>query len=605
MVDVIQLLPDAVANQIAAGEVIQRPASIVKELIENALDAGATDIKLIIKDAGKTLVQVIDNGSGMSETDARMAFERHATSKISQAADLFALRTMGFRGEALASIAAIAELELKTRRNNDDLGTFLHISASEVLNQTPVNCPVGSNFAVKNLFFNIPARRKFLKTNSTELKHIYSEFHRTALANPEIAFSLKQNDSLVYNLKSGNYKQRILSLFGKNTSQNLVKLKTETSLVNMYGYIGKPEFARKTGGEQFFFVNKRYMRHSYFHKAILMAYEKLLPPDTVPAYFIYFEIDPQEIDVNIHPTKTEIKFSDAVSVFRILRVAIKEALGKFNIIPSIDFGEQSDILIPSMPQDEQVEPPSIEINTSYNPFQTGGSPPEKQSVENWESLYEQENYSFENRQESLPSDFNSKSQNAVNQVDSIKHFQLKRKYILTQVKSGLMLVNQKRAHERILFEQFSQILRSNTAAVAQQNLFPSQLPLNEIDYLIFQEISAEIQSLGFDVSDLGGHTIAINALPAYIEQEPVSFFESLIESYRNQQQALDIQQDVKSTLALSMAKAAAINYGQALNMQEMEELIASLFSCENHNYSPSGKKIIHIVTISEMDKFFA
>ncbi len=398
MSDIINLLPDSVANQIAAGEVIQRPASVVKELVENSVDAGSTSIIVNIREAGKNLIQISDNGSGMSETDARMAFERHATSKIKNANDLFAIRTMGFRGEALASIAAIANVELKTKKKDNDLGVAINISGSEVISQEPVSCSDGSNFLIKNLFFNVPARRKFLKKNSTELKHIITEFQRIALVHPEIAMTLQHNDAEIYNLPISNHHERIVNIFGKGIKQNLISIETETTVISIKGFIGKPEFARKTSGEQYFFINDRYMKHPYFYKAVLLAYENILPPDTVPSFFLYFDADPSTIDINIHPTKTEIKFEDERAIWQIVQASVKQSLGKFNIVPSIDFDQESILDIDYSTKNKEIRQPSIEINHSYNPFEEEQKPrpnsssgysrkEEKSKSMNWESLY--------------------------------------------------------------------------------------------------------------------------------------------------------------------------------------------------------------------------
>jgi DNA mismatch repair protein MutL len=498
--DIIQLLPDSVANQIAAGEVIQRPASVVKELVENAIDAEAKNIKINIKDAGRTLIQIIDNGKGMSGTDARMAFERHATSKIREANDLFAIKTMGFRGEALASIAAVADVELRTKSDGNELGTFIHIAASEIKTQEVESCAVGSNFSVKNLFFNVPARRKFLKSKSTEFKHIINEVQRIALANPEIAFSLYHNNSPIYELQSENIRKRIVNIFGKNTNQSLVPIKTDTSIINITGYIGQPQFARKTYGEQFFFVNGRYMKHPYFHKAILQAYDKILPPNSLPSYFLYFEIDSSTIDINIHPTKTEIKFEDERSTWRIINACIRESLGKFNIVPSIEFDQAGSIDIPLGPSAEaRVTKPDLEIDQSYNPFnpekkapvQYSSSPNAKHeddNLKNWDKLYE--GFEKENSRESdftISEEFNEntptqqtfgKQEESV--ADSRNFLQVKNKYILTPVKSGLMVIDQRRAHERVLYESFMKII-DNNLGISQRQLFPAKMELSAED----------------------------------------------------------------------------------------------------------------------------
>src|SRR5512133_659659 len=470
MPDVIKLLPDSVANQIAAGEVIQRPASVVKELVENSVDAGGKNIRVIIKDSGKTLIQVIDNGSGMTETDARLAFERHATSKITSAQDLFAIKTKGFRGEALASIAAVAMVELKTRMENNETGILVVISGSKVEKQEPCSCTPGSSFSVKNLFFNIPARRKFLKSDNTEIRHIINEFQKIVLAHPDIRFSLHHNDAEIYNLTGTNLRQRIIGVFGKQINQDLITLETETSLINIKGFIGKPENARRTYGEQFFFVNNRFMKHPYFHKAVVEAYQNILPVEAIPSYFIFMEADPASIDINIHPTKTEIKFEDERSIWQILMASVREALGRFNIVPSLDFENEALIDIPVMRSSDLIpEQPKIQINTQFNPFDKEDRDQdrsgyierfEKENTANWEKLYktlEKENENpekFEKIRESQR-----------------KFFQVKNKYIVCPVKSGLMMIDQKRAHERVLYERFLDTLR-NKQAVSQAEMFP-------------------------------------------------------------------------------------------------------------------------------------
>lgn len=600
MADIIKLLPDSVANQIAAGEVIQRPASVVKELIENSVDAGGKHIKVIIKDSGKTLIQVTDDGTGMSETDARLSFERHATSKITEAADLFSISTKGFRGEALASIAGVAVVELKTRRKEDDAGTLIKISGSKVETQEPCSCPVGSSFSVKSLFFNIPARRKFLKSDNTEFRHIIGEFQKVALAHPEIRFSLFHNDSEIYNLVVGNHMQRIIGLFGKNLNQELVSLDTETTVITIKGFIGKPENARRTYGEQFFFVNNRFMRHAYFNKAVIEAYHNILPPDAIPSYYIYMEADPATIDVNIHPTKTEIKFEDERAIWQILMASVREALGRFNIVPSINFDDGAIIDIPVKSSSTVISgDPRIDINTSYNPFSeednirnTGHTfidKFEKENLSNWESLY-----SGIDRTDIKPNDSNAET------VNHRKLFQIKNKYIVCSVKSGLMVVDQKRAHERVLFERYMDSL-SNNRAVSQINMFPVSIRLNPSDILILQEIEENIRLLGFDIRNLGDNLISVNGQPEnFSDSNPIEVIEILIEEYKSTQ--TDPSTGAKEKMAICMARAAAIPYGKSLSQNEMEDLFDSLFACSAHNYTPTGKTIINIITLDELDK---
>lgn len=602
MPDVIKLLPDSVANQIAAGEVIQRPASVVKELVENSVDAGGKNIRVIIRDSGKTLIQIIDDGSGMSETDARLSFERHATSKIREASDLFAIRTKGFRGEALASIAAVAMVELKTRRENDDTGIFIKISASKVESHEPCSCPTGSNFSVKSLFFNIPARRKFLKSENTEFRHIIGEFQKIALAHPDIKFSLYHNDTEIYNLNTGSYRQRIVGLFGKSVNQDLVTLDTETSLVNIKGFIGKPENARRTYGEQFFFVNNRFMKHAYFNKAVIEAYRNILPNEAIPSYFIFMEADPATIDVNIHPTKTEIKFEDERSIWQILMASVREALGRFNIVPSLNFDNEVVIDIPvRKPTGVFPDDPRIEINTNYNPFSDEDNfrnsrtsyieKFEKENISNWENLY-----SGLNGVEKRPIENNSESPN------SRKLFQIKNKYIVCPVKSGLMVIDQKRAHERVLFEKYLESLKNNKA-VTQVNMFPVSLEVSPADLTVLQEIEENIRLLGFDIRHLGGNMISVNGQPEGCDDSnPGEIIEILIEEYKSA--ASDPTKGAKEKIASSMARAAAIAYGKSLTRDEMEDLFDNLFACTAHNYSPTGKPIINIITLDELDKRF-
>ncbi len=613
MADIIQLLPDSVANQIAAGEVIQRPASVVKELVENAIDAGATQIKVNIKDAGRTLIQIIDNGCGMSDTDARMAFERHATSKIKTANDIFAIRTMGFRGEALASIAAIAEVELRTKEHDHDLGTFIHISGSNIITQEPVRCDNGTNFQIKNLFFNVPARRKFLKSNPAELKHIINEIQRIALANPDISISLHHNGSAIYELSSTNKRVRIVSMFGKNINQSLIPLDTETSVVKISGFIGQPKHAKKMFGEQFFFVNKRYMKHPFFHKAIMQCYEKILPPGTFPSYFIYFEINPAEIDVNIHPTKTEIKFENESMIWQILQASVREALGKFNIVPSIDFDQAGSLDIPMPLRDfGDVSMPEIKVNPSYNPFDaptpsinysgSGSSfsskPIDRPSTANWQSLYKGLEPNFDTKpepQEEEPVQFRIEEQQTVK-----SSIQFKNKYILTPVKSGLMVIDQKRAHERILYERLMHVLENHEVA-SQQQLFPETFELNASDASLLSSILPDLKALGFDIRDFGKNSFIINGTPGVLNtSSPIEIIESLLEEYKNS--AGNLQEKARETVAISLAQASAIPYGHSLKPGEINELIDNLFACQTPNFSPKGKKILSIMPLDDFEK---
>ena len=597
MPDVIKLLPDSVANQIAAGEVIQRPSSVVKELMENSVDAGAVNIRVIIKDAGKTLIQVTDDGSGMSETDARLSFERHSTSKITTASDLFAINTKGFRGEALASIAAVSMTELKTRKKDDDTGTIIVINGSKVEIQEPCSCPEGSIFSVKNLFYNIPARRKFLKSDNTEIRHIITEFQKVAIAHPDIRFSLHNNNGEIYNLAAGSLRQRIIGIFGKQITNDLLTLETNTSLIRIKGFAGKPENARRTYGEQFFFVNNRFMKHPYFHKAVIEAYQNILPPDTVPSYFIFMETDPASIDINIHPTKTEIKFEDERAIWQILMASVREALGRFNIMPSLDFKNEGVIEIPVEPPAKVIiNPPFVRVNTQYNPFAGEERSDDKSdfterfergNTENWELLY---------------SSLKKEEHTAHKSEADRKFFQIKNKYIACTVKSGLMLIDQKRAHERVLYEGFLDCL-SNNRSVSQIDMFPVNIELNPADYYVLKEIEKEIKLLGFKISYSGGNMISITGLPAGSDiTSPAEMLEILLEEYKNTQS--DPSTGAIEKVACAMAGASSIPYGKILSKSEMEDLFDNLFACSGPNYSPKGKPVITILTLDEIDKKF-
>lgn len=602
MPDIIKLLPDSVANQIAAGEVIQRPASLIKELTENSVDAGATNVKVIIKDAGRTLVQVIDDGSGMSETDARLCFERHATSKIVTAEDLFAIYTKGFRGEALASIAAVAMVELKTRRTEDEVGTFISISGSVVDTQEPSSCPAGTNIAVKNLFFNIPARRKFLKSENTELRHIINEFERVAIAHPATRFLLIHNDKEIFNLPASNNRQRIIALFGKNINQALVNIDTETSVIKLNGFIGKPEFARKTFGEQYFFINNRYMKHPYFHKAVMEAYENILPSDSIPSYFIFLSADAATIDVNIHPTKTEIKFENERVIWQIIHASVREAIGKFNISPSIDFDTEGVIDIPIAGRDFPGMP-EIEINHGYNPFSNEDKyqrpnlsfdHPGNSQVKGWESLFS----GLSNTPGTA--DSLNMSHEGNDSDSSVRLMQIKQKYILCPVKSGLMLIDQKRAHERILFEKFLAALENNTT-IAQKTLFPKSVELAQADIAILSDIEEDIRNIGFEISYLGNNSVSIVGYPGDSKNDdPAQILELLLEEFKST--GHDPAIGPKEKLARSMARAAAIPYGRHLADEEMRELFDTLFACSTPNWSPTGKPTVNIITLDELDK---
>lgn len=612
MSDIIHLLPDSVANQIAAGEVIQRPASVLKELVENAIDAGATRIQIVIKDAGRTLIQVIDNGKGMSETDARMAFERHATSKITSADDLFSIRTMGFRGEALASIAAVAQVELRSRREDDELGVTIEIAGTRVFKQEMVQCDLGTSFQVKNLFFNVPARRRFLKSDNVEKGHLLTEFYRIVLVSPQVSFSFFDGDEEIFQLPLSNTKVRIESIFGKNSKkrwqQQLLNIETSTNLVNIHGYVGKPEFAQKSA-VQYFFVNGRYMRHPYFHRAVLLAYNQMIQATESPNYFIYFEVDPQTIDINIHPTKTEIKFENEQAIWSILSAAIKESLGKFNIVPSIDFDQEGALEIPSNVQLENVRPPQTNFNPNYNPF----SPSYKRPSLDWEQLYG----GFEKKQDAevtpspnfdIPSamttdNFEQQQQQNFQNIEArAENYQFKNRYILTGIKSGLLMIDQHRAHVRVLFDLFLSQME-NRQAVSQQVLFPETLELTADNALIFELMIPDLNRLGFDFELLENHSYSVKGVSAHVGTGSVmDLLLGMLDKAKTTAEV--ISANLHETIALSLAEASSLKTGQRLTNEEMSDLIDRLFACGNHNFTPDGKKIMTIFTGEELEKRF-
>lgn len=618
MSDIIKLLPDAVANQIAAGEVVQRPASAVKELLENAIDAGADKIRLIIKDAGKALIQVIDNGCGMSATDARMCFERHATSKINKAEDLFAIRTMGFRGEAMASIAAIAQVELKTKKQEDELGTCLNIEASEVINQEVCQAPNGSSISVKNLFYNIPARRNFLKSNPVETRHIIDEFQRVALAHPNIFFTLHHDEQEVYHLPVAPLKQRIIHLLGNNYNERLVPVDEDTSIIQVKGFIGKPAFAKKTRGDQFFFVNNRFIKDGYLNHAVMIAYEQLLPDDCFPLYVLFIEIDPAKIDINVHPTKTEIKYQDEKAIYAIIRSAVKRSLGKYNITPSLDFNQETafDGLISSVPL-EDLKAPSVNFNPNFNPFseekKSDREIPYLRNIndtrqgipKNWETLYE-----INQQPTVIQSSFEIETEKSLQINDtevatlaSRMVFQLHQKYIITQIKNGLILVDQQAAHERILYERFLKQLDQNKGA-SQQSLFPQTVTLNTTDFALANELLPYLHALGFQIRDFGKNTLVVEGVPADLPEnnDLATMLEELIEGFKNNHTVLKL--DKRDNLARTLAKNAAIKAGTKLELAEMNDLVDQLFACEMPNAAINGKQIIVKITLDELAERF-
>lgn len=607
MSDIIQLLPDTVANQIAAGEVIQRPASIIKELVENSVDAGATMITIAVVDAGRTSIQVIDNGKGMSETDARLSFERHATSKIRTADDLFALNTMGFRGEALASIAAVAQVELKTRREEDEMGTHISMAGSKVISQEVCACPVGANFLVENLFYNLPARRKFLKSNSTELNHIVTSFERIALVYPHIGFKVYSNGTEIFNLPAVGQKQRIIDIFGKRIGQELLSLDVDTTLCKVTGFVGKPESAKKKGAHQYFFVNGRYMKHPYFHKAIQTAFDRLIPQSEQIPYFIYFTVNPEDIDVNIHPTKTEIKFENEQAIWQILLATVKESVGMFSDVPSFDFDVEGKPDIPVYDPTGNFHAPKVEYNSNYNPFEnTSDHYRATSNANNWEKIYdglksedEEEQLLFRSTEQE---NFQSHSI-SIDDERSPMHYQYKGKYLLTSVKSGLMLLDQHRAHIRVLYEKYiKQIADKN--GTSQRVLFPEVIQVSASDDLILGEIADDVTSLGFELTHLGGNNYAIHSIPAdCVGVNPIEMLQDIISSARDHSK--NFKEEMNHSIALSLARSAAIPYGQILSNEEMEHLINSLFSCSNVNYTPDGNKIITILKQTDIDALFS
>ena len=656
MNDIIQLLPDSVANQIAAGEVIQRPASVIKELVENSIDAGATLINVVCVDSGRTSIQVTDNGKGMSETDARLSFERHATSKIRQADDLFNLHTMGFRGEALASIAAVAQVELRTRRPNDDLGTALTIAGSRFVSQEPVQCPVGCNFTISNLFYNVPVRRKFLKSNTTELNNIVTAFERIALVYPDVAFTLYNNQTELYNLKAGGLRQRIVDVIGKKINQHLLPIDIDTTMCKISGFVGKPESARKKGARQFFFVNGRYMKHPYFHKAIMTAYERLVPEGEQIPYFIYFTVNPTDIDVNIHPTKTEIKFENEQTVWQILTAAVRDAVGMFNDVTAIEFDTEGQPDIPAlgaMPQAD-ISAPKVQYNPAYNPFNEPSAQRSSAAPDNWEQLYEGLS-SAHSRQQSAPSLFGNDTGGVIQSRSNVAnkpfadngivlskgfskpdglnaetaefnalsadtdmlsastepspleeksptHYQYKGRYIMTSVKSGLMIIDQYRAHTRILYEGYIEQMQKRRPS-SQKPLFPDTIHFSASDKVVVEAVMPELQNIGFELTPNEEGDYTITAVPSGLDGlDYVALVQDLVASAREKTtSAID---DINHSIALELARNAAVTYGQVLTNAEMENIVNSLFACSNFSYTPDGKKILTMLRQTDLEQLF-
>lgn len=599
MSDIIQLLPDSVANQIAAGEVIQRPASVVKELVENAVDAGAKTIHVLVVDAGRTSIQVIDDGIGMSETDARLAFERHATSKIREANDLFALQTMGFRGEALASIAAVAQIELYTRQEGEDVGTHLSISGSKFTGQEPCACAVGSNFKIENLFFNVPARRKFLKSNSTELSNILTAFERIVLVYPNVAFTFHSNGTEMFNLKPGNMKQRILDVFGKRMNQDLLPISVETTMCKISGFVGKPESARKKNTRQYFFVNGRYMKHPYFSKAVMNAYDRLIPVGEQVPFFIYFDVSPSDIDVNIHPVKTEIKFENEQAIWQILTAAVKEAIGLFNNVPSIDFDIQGKPDIPLFDGQNGTSAPSVKYNPQYNPFTSLKSRPSSSSVNHWEDLYEGLETQSQEETNLFDGEIEDQSGNDLISDVSPVHYQYKGKYIMTAVKSGLMIIDQHRAHVRMLFEKYLGIL-NNHQGTSQKVLFPEVFQLSASEQVVLKRVWEELTYLGFEITDMGNGNYAIVAVPSdAIDTNVISLMHDMLNMAS--ENGISVKDEINRVVALTLARNTAIPYGQVLNNDEMDNIVNGLFACSNMNFTPEGRNILCILKQQEIE----
>ena len=656
MNDIIQLLPDSVANQIAAGEVIQRPASVIKELVENSIDAGATLINVVCVDSGRTSIQVTDNGKGMSETDARLSFERHATSKIRQADDLFNLHTMGFRGEALASIAAVAQVELRTRRPDDDLGTALTIAGSRFVSQEPVQCPVGCNFTISNLFYNVPVRRKFLKSNTTELNNIVTAFERIALVYPDVAFTLYNNQTELYNLKAGGLRQRIVDVIGKKINQHLLPIDIDTTMCKISGFVGKPESARKKGARQFFFVNGRYMKHPYFHKAIMTAYERLVPEGEQIPYFIYFTVNPTDIDVNIHPTKTEIKFENEQTVWQILTAAVRDAVGMFNDVTAIEFDTEGQPDIPAlgaMPQAD-ISAPKVQYNPAYNPFNEPSAQRSSAAPDNWEQLYEGLS-SAHSRQQSAPSLFGNDTGGVIQSRSNVAnkpfadngivlskgfskpdglnaesagfnalsadtdmlsastepspleeksptHYQYKGHYIMTSVKSGLMIIDQYRAHTRILYEGYIEQMQKRRPS-SQKPLFPDTIHFSASDKVVVEAVMPELQNIGFELTPNEEGDYTITAVPSGLDGlDYVALVQDLVASAREKTtSAID---DINHSIALELARNAAVTYGQVLTNAEMENIVNSLFACSNFSYTPDGKKILTMLRQTDLEQLF-
>lgn len=596
MTDIIKLLPDSVANQIAAGEVIQRPASVIKELVENALDAGADKIDIVVKDAGRTLVSVIDNGCGMSDTDARLCFERHATSKIKNADDLFKLRTMGFRGEALASIAAVAQVELMTKRGIDEIGTKIVIEGSVVKDQTLKPMAKGTHIHVKNLFFNVPARRNFLKSNEVEMRHVVEEFTRIAIINPEVSFTLTSNDKEMFHLYGGTLKQRIVGLFGKEYDGRLLPVGQETNSVVISGFIVKPEFSKKTRGEQYFFANKRFIKHSYLHHAVENAFQELLPKDSFPGYFIDIEVDPKNIDVNIHPTKTEVNFIDVKLVYAILHAAVRKAIGQHNLAPLLDFSVDTDVnaaFDQASMMDKPITQPHIDFNPSYNPFRNATP---KSNGENWRILYESHDARVENDKNQGENENDNLNTTTSNDQDGL-YLQLQQSFIVTAMRSGLMVIDQHLAHERILFDKFLKQIENHNVP-SQQELFPHNINLSAGDASLLKEIRPELEQIGFTIEPMGLTTFVVKGTPSDLKETDIlSVVENILETCKN---GAGAKMGKSFSIARAMASQSAVKYGQRLTVAEMRDMVDRLFACPVPETAPNGKRIFTILDVNEL-----
>jgi DNA mismatch repair protein MutL len=610
MSDIIQLLPDNVANQIAAGEVVQRPASIVKELLENAIDAGASEIKLLIKEAGKTLVQVIDNGHGMSTTDARLSFERHATSKIKTAEDLFNLHTKGFRGEALASIAAVSHVELKTKQENQELGTHIKIEGSVIQSQDVISIPTGTSIAVKNLFFNIPARRNFLKSNSIETRHIIDEFNRVALAHPSVNFTLYNNNSESLNLKKGNLKQRIVAIFGSKTNEKLVPIEENTDIININGFVSKPKFTKKKRGEQFFFVNDRFIKNGYLHHAVVNAFDGLLAPGYHPSYFLYLTVSPHSIDINIHPTKTEIKFENEQALYAIIRSTIKHSLGQYNVAPILDFDRDATMDVPYHFKDKKtMTTPQIEVDPSFNPFELEKSSTSSNFFDKQKAMQRESLYAGTSNQEINIQNIEVEAQIVTKELfdesdNEIKNktYQVHQKYIISIIKSGVVFINQNLAHQRVLYEDLlTKMTIEDTSC--QQLLFPLEFVFNKADIELCKEVQSELESAGFQFSSIENDTITLSGIPANVNQDNLQvLFEELFETIKNEVPESSFSQ--LDTIAKSLAKSLALKNGTKLTSREQEELLGKLFTCKEPNHSPFGKKTFINLSLDEVQLKF-